>query len=199
MILQKLAHCQNDDILRANLSVKFTSLFGLAIILCVGRPCQAAEPDVFSCESVGGRFGFAATHAGRGFRSGDAFLGCNLPVSWQLGDCFQIKTRLDFTAGWLGRAGENAATSSVGPAFVLKYKNVPLALEGGSSSVLISRFEFGSQDLGGPFQFRTYAGLNWDITRYWRLSYRFEHISNAGIEQPNPGLNLHTFAFSYVF
>jgi len=135
----------------------------------------------------------------RGFRAGEAFLDCNLPVSWQLGDSFSLKTRMDFTAGWLGREGLDAVTSSAGPAFVLKYKDLPLTLEAGSSSGLISRHEFGSVDLGGPVQFTTHIGMSWDITRHLRAGYRYEHISNAGIYKPNPGLNLQAFAFSYIF
>ena len=29
--------------------------------------------------------------------------------------------------------------------------------------------------------------------------YRYQHMSNAGIATPNPGLNLHMVAFSYLF
>ena len=145
------------------------------------------------------RFGFPAKGASDGFRSAEGFLDCNLPVSWQLGNNFLIKTRMDFTVGWLEGGGEDAATASVGPTFVLRYKDVPLSLEGGSSSTLLSRHEFGGQNLGGPFQFNTHIGLSWDMTRRWRLGYRYDHISNAGIYRANPGLNLHTFGMSYVF
>jgi Lipid A 3-O-deacylase (PagL) len=170
-----------------------------ALFLCFGYCLKAQEAERFSFDSVGARFGFAATHSVRGFRAGEAFLDCNLPVAWQLGELFSLKTRMDFTAGWLGREGLNAVTSSAGPAFVLKYKDVPLALEAGSSSGLISRHEFGSVDLGGPFQFTTHIGLSWDITKHFRAGYRYQHTSNGGIDRSNPGLNLHAFACSYVF
>jgi hypothetical protein len=41
--------------------------------------------------------------------------------------------------------------------------------------------------------------LNWDFATHWRLGYRFQHMSNAGLSQPNPGLNMHMFALSYLF
>src|SRR5207253_2887239 len=129
----------------------------------------------------------------------EAFLDCTLPISWKLGNDFSVTTRMDFTAGWLGRGGESAAIASVGPALVLKYKTLPLSLEGGSSSTLISEHDFGGANLGGPYQFTTHAGLTWDFLPRWRVGYRFEHISNAGISKPNPGLNLHTFGLAYVF
>ena len=148
---------------------------------------------------MGGRFGFPAKGTSEGFRLAEGFVDCNLPLSWRLGNNFLVKTRIDFTVGWLGGGGKEAATASAGPTFVLRYKDLPLSLEGGSSSTLLSRHEFGDQDLGGPFQFNTHIGLSWDVTRRWRIGYRYDHISNAGIYRPNPGLNLHTFAVSYVF
>jgi hypothetical protein len=135
----------------------------------------------------------------RGFRSGEAFLDCNLPGSWKFGDGFAVKTRMEFTAGWLGREGLNAFTGSAGPMFVLQWDRVPLTLESGSSSTLISRHDFGSAQLGGPYQFTTHVGLTWDVARHWRLGYRFQHMSNAGIYLHNPGLNIQAFSLGYVF
>ena len=63
----------------------------------------------------------------------------------------------------------------------------------------LSRDEFGSKDLGGNFQFTSHAGLNWDFAEHFRVGYRFQHMSNAGLREPNPGLNLHLFAVSYLF
>jgi hypothetical protein len=196
----KLAQSQNDDILRENLNLKLNYALAGALIACCCHNLTAAESNVFSLDSAGARFGFAATHAARGFRAGEGFLNCNLPVSWELGNSsFSVKMRMDFTGGWLGREGLNAATSSVGPAFVLQHDRVPLALELGSSSTLISRHDFGSENLGGPFQFTTHVGLTWDIARHWRLGYRYEHISNAGLYAHNPGVGLHAFSLGYVF
>jgi len=166
---------------------------------CLSHIGWQARGEEFSLESAGARFGFPAKGASEGFRSAEGFLDCNLPVSWQLGNNFLVKARIDFTVGWLGGGGEDAATASVGPTFVLRYKDMPLSLEGGSSSTLLSRHEFGGQDLGGPFQFNTHIGLSADVTRRWRIGYRYDHISNAGIYRANPGVNLHTFAVSYVF
>jgi hypothetical protein len=170
-----------------------------ALISCLPHLAPGADTEHFSLESAGARFGFGATHASRGFRSGEAFLNCNLPVLWEPATNLIITIRMDFTAGWLGRDGENASMASVGPTLVLRYKNFPISLEAGSSSTLISGHDFGDLDLGDTFQFTTHAGLNWDITRHWRLGYRYQHTSNAGLANHNPGLNLHSFGLSYVF
>jgi hypothetical protein len=49
------------------------------------------------------------------------------------------------------------------------------------------------------FQFTSHLGVNWDFAPHWRVGYRFQHMSNAGLATPNPGLNLHIFSVSYRF
>jgi hypothetical protein len=41
--------------------------------------------------------------------------------------------------------------------------------------------------------------LNWDFAAHWRLSYRFQHMSNAGLSLQNPGLNMNMFSLGYIF
>jgi hypothetical protein len=43
------------------------------------------------------------------------------------------------------------------------------------------------------------GGLSFEISSRIRLSYRFQHMSNAGLGLHNPGLNLNMFGISYVF
>lgn len=43
-------------------------------------------------------------------------------------------------------------------------------------------------------EFLSSLGLEWEFAENWRLSYRFAHLSNAGISDKNPGLNLHLFS-----
>jgi len=179
-----------DDYRKLRISAALAALIALAAI---------ARGENFCIESVGGRFGFPAEQDSSGFLSAEAFVDCNLPVSWELHTNYLMKIRMDFAAGWLGRSGADAATTSAGPTLVLQRRGVPLLLEMGSSSTLMTRYRFGDKDLGGPFQFTTHVGLSWEATRHLRLGYRYEHMSNAGLERPNPGVNLHTFACSYVF
>jgi hypothetical protein len=101
--------------------------------------------------------------------------------------------------GWLTRHSDNAVTGGAGPVFVLEREGWPISLEAGSSSTLISRHDFGDVHLGTPFQFTTHIGLSWQFCSYARLTYRFEHMSNAGIAEPNPGANFHAIALAYLF
>jgi len=54
-------------------------------------------------------------------------------------------------------------------------------------------------DFGERFQFTSHIGLIWYLTDRVSLGYRFQHMSNAGLASPNPGLNLEMLELSYHF
>jgi hypothetical protein len=99
----------------------------------------------------------------------------------------------------LGDRRTDAAIGTLGPTFVLGRDQFPISLEAGVSPTIISRYEFATRDLGSLYQFTSHVGLNVDIISHLRLGYRFQHMSNGGLSQPNSGLNLHLFGVSYVF
>ena len=162
-------------------------------------PATASRAGEFSLESAGGRYGFPVDHRSQGFSQAEAFVNLNLPWQWNLNGDWHLQSRLDASVGWLGRDRFDAALITLGPALALSYKELPLSLEGGVSLTGLSRDEFGSKDLSSLFQFTSHIGLNWDFAEHLRVGYRFQHMSNAGIHEPNLGLNLHVFAVSYLF
>jgi lipid A 3-O-deacylase len=143
--------------------------------------------------------GLPANHSSREFREAEIFANWNLPWGWDLGKELRLQSRMDVSVGWLGDQGDNAALGTVGPTLVLSRKHLPVSLEGGISPTLLTRSEFPSKNLGMGFQFTCHLGLNWDFATHWRLSYRFQHMSNADLAPDNPGLNLHVIGLSYVF
>ena len=159
----------------------------------------AGRGEGFSLESVGARGGFQADHSDRDFGQLEGFANLNLPWGWNLGREWHVQSRLDLSVGWLGVRGDNAVIGTVGPSLVLSRARLPLSLEGGVSPTFLSRHEFRSANFGTDFQFTSYLGLNWEFIRHWRVGYRFQHMSNAGLSTPNPGLNMHMFALSYLF
>jgi hypothetical protein len=159
----------------------------------------AGRGEGFSLESAGVRVGSQADHSNRDFGQVEGFGNLNLPWGWSLGKEWRLRSRLDLTVGWLGMRGDNAVIGTLGPSLVLSRAQLPLSLGGGVSPTLLSRDEFRSEDFGTVFQFTSYLGLSWDFAAHWRVGYRFQHMSNAGLAAPNPGLNLHMFALSYLF
>ncbi len=153
----------------------------------------------FRLESAGVRGGLSANNDRQEFTQAEVFGNWNLPWNWDLGKKWRLQSRLDVSGGWLGDRGDDAAVGTLGPTLVLSRARLPLSLEGGSSPTLLSNHEFGSKSLGMDFQFTSHVGLNWDFARHWRLGYRFQHMSNAGLSSDNPGLNMHLFGLSYCF
>jgi lipid A 3-O-deacylase len=110
-----------------------------------------------------------------------------------------LNSRLDFSAGWLGRHDDGAATLGVGPVFIFNRQGWPMSLEAGSGAIFMTRHDFGTVHLGTGCQFTTHIGLNWRFSEHFRITYRFEHTSNAGLASPNPGVNFHALALAYMF
>jgi hypothetical protein len=149
-------------------------------------------------ESVGTRFGFPANDA-PDFLQAEAFADFNLPWRINLTTNWFVQPRLDVAAGWLGEKGADALIASAGPSAILGRRHFPLTLDLGSSPTVMSRDEFPGRDFGIPFQFTTHLGVDWQVCRHFSVGYRFQHMSNAHIATPNPGLNLNMFTASYDF
>jgi hypothetical protein len=164
--------------------------------LCAGSYGFGAE---FEFESTGVRFGGKPTGSGHNFHEADTFVNWYLPWDWNLDPPWYLRTRLDFSMGWLGEPGENAAIGTLGPTFVCGPGRCPVSFEGGVSPTLLSRYEFTDKNFGIPFQFTSHLGVNYDIGGHFRISYRFQHMSNAGLGPHNPGLNLQVVGVSYRF
>jgi hypothetical protein len=167
-------------------------------------PCLLLWPAVgraegFRLESVGARGGISANLTGQSFNQAEVFANWNLPWGWDLGREWYLQSRLDFSAGWLTVSGDNAAIGTVGPSLVLSRERLPVSLEGGVSPTLLSDSDFESRDFGTYIQFTSHVGLNWDFAAHWRVGYRLQHMSNAGLGAHNRGLNMHLFALSYLF
>lgn len=159
----------------------------------------AGRAEDVRLESVGVLGGIPANHASGGFNKVQVFANWNLPWALDLGKGWQLQTRADLLVGWLGNEVKNAAILSVGPSVVLYWRRAPVLLEAGASPTVLSGNDFGSRNFGTDVQFTSHGGLNLNIARNWRLGYRFEHMSNAGLSARNGGLNLHLFSLSYLF
>ena len=73
--------------------------------------------------------------------------------------------------------------------------------EAGIGPHLLSETRLGSRTLSTSFQFGSLlgVGLGFGDNGQYELAYRFQHISNAGIKEPNDGLNLHLLRLGYSF
>src|SRR5436190_7174873 len=164
---------------------------GLFLIWFCAATVASAED--FFLDSVGARFGFGANESARDFYEVEVFTDINLPYRWKVGRSFHVEPKIDVGIGRLGYRSDNSVVGEMGPLFVLTYKDFPVTLAAGSNCTGLSRSDFETKDLGIQFQFTTHIGVYWDFARHFRAGYQFEHISNAGLSDHNPGLNMHVF------
>jgi hypothetical protein len=149
--------------------------------------------------TVGARGGFSFNAGNHRFSQSEAFADFDLPWQWNFYSDWRLQPRMDVSAGYLGNETTSAFIGTAGPLLELRKGHIPLALEGGASPTVISRYRFGSTDFGEGFQFTSHIGLTWYSTDHLSVGCRFQHMSNAGLAKPNPGLNVGMLELSYHF
>jgi len=171
---------------------------GAWLACCIGFLPSLWAGD-FRLGSAGLRSGFSTTDATDGVWQYEVFGQFDLPWVREWGSGWRLETWLDTAVGWLDDGDAGTAFGRIGPALTLSKAQFPVSLAGGLSPTFLGRDQFGGTDLGSSVQFSTHIGLNADLGGRWRIGYRFQHVSNAGLGSPNPGLDLQMFSVSFRF
>jgi len=94
---------------------------------------------------------------------------------------------------------ESALGGSIGPGLYFNGFKDKISILMGVNPTVISKHTFGDEDLGGPIQFTSHIGIEFNFVRHFAIGYRFQHMSNFVFYDPNPGLNLHMIEIGYLF
>lgn len=174
-----------------------TSLF-VSIALMSGFCSQltASENSYFS--DAGLRMGFDA-ESQIDLVSYELFGTLDMDWSWNLSDSIRLDLDIETAAGGLSGEGETGIYGRIAPVAEVQFGDFPVTLVLSSGPSLYSEDEYDDYDLGGHFQFTSSLGLNWDFDDAWAIGYRFQHTSNADLDEPNPGLDMHTISIAYTF
>jgi hypothetical protein len=72
-------------------------------------------------------------------------------------------------------------------------------IEAGLGAHLLSNVRFSNLYLSTSLQFGSHigAGIYFGKDRRFSLVYRFQHLSNASVKQPNPGIEFHLLQFGF--
>ncbi len=149
--------------------------------------------------TLGARGGISFNVPAHRFDQIEGFADFDLPWHWDFFSNWRLQPRADLSAGWLNNQHSSAFIGTAGPLLEVRPGKFPLALEAGTSPTVLSRYRFGGTDFGQRFQFTTHVGLVWYLTDRVSVGCRFQHMSNAGLASPNPGLNLEMRELSYHF
>jgi len=149
-------------------------------------------------DALGFRFGLDA-ESDVNLTISELYLTLGPPWAWELGDTAKVLLLFETAAGVVDGEGSTAFVLSVTPVVRLAFEDVPFDLVVSSGPAYYSDDTFGSLDIGGEFQFISRFGVDWRINENWRIGYRYEHTSNAGLDDTNPGLNFHVLGVACMF
>lgn len=168
------------------------------ILICRASCAEFLLAD-WTPESIATRVGYSAVNLDEGFTKFEIL------ANWPLTSDRTGKTGwyrewlLECTAGALTRSEEFSLVATAGPLVRLRNTTCPLFVSVGIRGTLLGRNRFGDLNFGESLQFTSHIGAGLTVNNRFMIEYRLEHMSNAGLSQSNPGLNLHTIAFSFTF
>ena len=160
------------------------------------EPVNSSTIEKFT---VGARIGWSDHRNEEYFRKYEAFFNWYLPWAWRPGWGLILAPRLDFTGAAVSAAGAVGFLGSVGPSAALRKAGWPVLIELGVSPAFLSKAVYGNEDLSGHFQFLSHGGILLLPLPFFGIGYQYQHMSNADIQQPNPGLNIHSLEINYRF
>lgn len=71
--------------------------------------------------------------------------------------------------------------------------------EAGLGVAAFSRDHLGRKNFSTHYQFTEQVGLGVRFVEHWSLAWRYAHYSNADIETPNDGIDLHQLSLGFSF
>lgn len=146
---------------------------------------------------TGFRYGVSDHRNEEYFRKYEFFFNWYLPWAWRPKSGWILASRVDFTGAALSAAGTTGFLGSLGPSLAVRKTGWIVGIDLGVSPAFLSEAWYGKEDLSGHFQFLTHAGISLFPIRNLSIGYEYQHVSNADIQQPNPGLNMHNIEISY--
>jgi hypothetical protein len=133
-----------------------------------------------------------------------------LAKQWPISDDWQASTYLEPVIGvWRGRSkvGDAPRIAELGLTPVMRFKQknpnwFDPYLEVGLGLHFISGHHVtDNRDLGSNYLFGTHigAGVRLGPQQQFEIAFRLQHLSNAGLKQPNEGIDFHIVHLGYNF
>ncbi len=130
------------------------------------------------------------------------FVGFKLPRSWHVWNGITVTPRLTAEAGRFEFGSNHRTFASLGPSFRFSSdgQRVPRFYEFGISPTIIDGSKYGDKDFGTSFNLTTHVafGLRFGRLKNQVVKFRYQHISNGGINNDNPGVNMIGLDFSFA-
>lgn len=168
----------------------------LVLSLCLGS-LHSVGAEI-AIDQLGLRVGIGSENGGS-FTEAEALAYLDYKVEWALSEGMQLEVEPEISLGAIDGLGDTAGLVHFGFAAFLEIDDFPLTFVGSSGPTFLTDDEFGNFDLGSHLQFTSAFGFDIETINNWTLGYRYQHISNGGLDDTNPGLNLHVLAIARDF
>lgn len=172
----------------------------LVALLVFGAASGAAADDDW-WGALGARYGTVVNSDDEEFNQYELVGQIGLPGG--LGDTVSqvyLKPAVSLHAGVLrAENGDWSGIGAVGLDLFLESPRTFIALVGSVQAAFLAEHELGRVDLGGAFNIVGEIGVDIRPASFLSFGYRFHHMSNAGIYDNNPGLNLHMVELAWRF
>ncbi|KAF0102891.1 MAG: hypothetical protein FD187_746 [bacterium] len=129
----------------------------------------------------------------------------NWDKRWMLGRSWNLTGFWETSLGYWdgdGQGAKNLWDVGITPVFRLSPNLSRFFLEAGIGVHLLSEKKINDKrEFGSHFSFGDHIGFGWllgEKDRY-ELGYRFQHLSNAGLSDPNDGINFHQIRLGYNY
>ncbi len=122
------------------------------------------------------------------------FLDFNLPWTWSGRNGLSASSSLSLELGRFSRSSEDRNFISIGPSIRLTNDNwrKPFFVDLGLSPTVIDGSRYGDKEFGTSFNFTSHValGMRFGKQKNHSVRLRYEHISNGGLDEVNPGINM---------
>lgn len=122
------------------------------------------------------------------------FVDVELPWEWSGQRGYGAAPYLSLEVGRFSRSSEHRNFISFGPVVRLTHRRwgTRLFVDAGLSPTVIDGAKYGGRDFGTAFNFTSHLGLGFRFGAKENhfVKFRYEHISNGGIDEDNPGVNM---------
>jgi len=183
---------------RADFCDRTTAVIGLALVTLVASSSStAADIDYVNAAYVRGFNGMGVIEGGA------ISLGVGLEgPDWLRGPADALRSKVA-VVGLRTGSTDTLSLASAGAEWQwnAQARGFETALRAGTGPAVLSEASIAGRRLGGRFHFMSHIAL--DIghvsSRHWRLSAGLHHISNAGLQEHNPGLEIESLALWTYF
>lgn len=170
--------------------------YPLALLLFfLASPAIAGDADG-SCE-IGLRGGTDSGRVEEDYTAAELYFLKDLPWSVDITNGIRFRPRFDIGAFYLEADSDGGEMFAAGFDLVLTVRD-RFDFEIGFRPTWMTDSRYGVDDFGGETQFTSHVGLAFTKNSLV-CTYRFQHTSNGGLYDNNPGLNLHLFGLGYRF